>query len=67
MRNRIRELREESGLTQEELAKRLQVTRQTVHAIENDKYNPTLGLAFKLSRLFNRSIEEIFIYTGEEK
>jgi len=66
MRNRIRELREAAGLTQEELAKRLKVTRQTVHAIENDKYNPTLALAFKMARLFQQPIEELFIYTEEE-
>lgn len=67
MWNRIRELREVAGLTQDELAKRLKVTRQTIHAIENDKYNPSLALAFKLARLFNRPIEEVFIYTEEEK
>ena len=67
MRNRIRELREAAGLTQEELANRLRVTRQTIHAIENDKYNPTLALAFKLARLFEQPIETIFIYTEEER
>jgi len=67
MRNRIRELRESRGLTQEELANRLKVTRQTVNAIENDKYNPTLALAFKLARLFQQPIERIFVYEEEER
>ena len=60
MRNCIRELREAQGWTQQDLAARVQVTRQTVLAIENDKYNPTLALAFKLASVFGRSIEELF-------
>lgn len=60
MKNNIRSLREARGLTQEDLAKQVGVTRQTIIAIENDKYNPTLALAFKLARLFERPIEEIF-------
>lgn len=60
MKNNIRTLRESRGLTQEDLAKQVGVTRQTIIAIENDKYNPTLSLAFKLARLFGRPIEEIF-------
>ena len=66
MKNRIRALREEMGLTQEDVAQRLKVTRQTINAIENDKYNPTLALAFKLARLFGRPIEEIFDATEED-
>lgn len=66
MKNRIRALREEMGLTQEDVAQRLKVTRQTINAIENDKYNPTLTLAFKLARLFGRPIEEIFDATEED-
>lgn len=62
MKNRLRELREERGLTQEELAKALGVTRQTIIAIEKGKYDPSLRLAFRIARFFNRSIEEIFIY-----
>ena len=62
MHNNIQALREAIGLTQEELARRLGVTRQTINAIENDKYNPTLQLAFKLSRLFNCPIEQVFNY-----
>ncbi|NSK21196.1 helix-turn-helix transcriptional regulator [Dorea formicigenerans] len=60
MRNRIKELRKQSGLRQEDMAKLLSVTRQTIIAIENDKYNPTLELAMKIAKLLNCSVEEIF-------
>ncbi|NJE76258.1 helix-turn-helix transcriptional regulator [Thermococcus sp. ES12] len=62
MKNRLRELREELGITQEELARALGVTRQTIIAIEKGKYDPSLKLAFKIARFFNTTIEEIFIY-----
>lgn len=65
MRNNIQKLREAMGLTQDELARRLGVTRQTINAIENDKYNPTLQLAFKLARLFNCPVEHVFDYDAE--
>nr|WP_206204045.1 helix-turn-helix transcriptional regulator [Thermococcus sp. ES12] len=58
----MRELREELGITQEELARALGVTRQTIIAIEKGKYDPSLKLAFKIARFFNTTIEEIFIY-----
>jgi putative transcriptional regulator len=60
VKNNIRSLREALGLTQEDMARQVGVTRQTIIAIESDKYNPTLKLAFKLARLFGRPIEEIF-------
>lgn len=60
MKNRLRLLRAEHKLTQAELAERLGVSRQTVHAIEVEKYDPSLPLAFKIARLFERRIEEIF-------
>lgn len=60
MKNRIRELRKAMGLRQEDIANELGVTRQTINAIENDKYNPTLELAMKLARLLNVSVENIF-------
>ena len=47
-------------MTQEELARRAEVSRQTIIAVESGKYTPSLGLAFKLAKIFNRSIEEIF-------
>jgi putative transcriptional regulator len=59
--NRLRELREEQGWSQVDLARELQVSRQTVHALETGKYDPSLPLAFKIARLFERSIEDVFI------
>ena len=60
MENRIRELRKAAGLLQEDLARLLGVTRHTIHAIENNKYDPTLGLAMRLARLLGAPVEEIF-------
>ncbi len=60
MTNRLRVLRAERGWTQADLALALEVSRQTVNAIETGKYDPSLPLAFKLARLFGRPIEEIF-------
>ena len=60
MNNRMRELREAQGWSQGELADRLEVSRQTVNALETGKYDPSLPLAFKLARLFEMPIEEIF-------
>ncbi|NLI69666.1 MAG: helix-turn-helix transcriptional regulator [Firmicutes bacterium] len=60
MQNKIRKLRKELGLRQEDLARKTGVTRQTINAIENDKYNPTLVLAMKLARLLDTSVEELF-------
>jgi len=62
MRNYLREFREERGLTQEEIAKALGVTRQTIIAIEKGKYDPSLKLAFKIARFFGVKIEDIFVY-----
>ncbi|WP_297711147.1 helix-turn-helix transcriptional regulator [Dysosmobacter sp.] len=60
MENSIRSLRKAAGLTQEDLAQALGVTRQTINAIENDKYDPTLGLAMRLARFLNTPVEDIF-------
>ena len=60
--NTIRALRESSGLTQAELAGRIGVTRQTLIAIEQGKYSPTLELAFQISRVFERSLDDVFQY-----
>jgi len=62
VKNRLRELREAKGLTQEELAKALGVTRQTIIAIEKGKYDPSLRLAFKIAKFFKVKIEDVFIY-----
>lgn len=60
MKNIIKILRAEKDLTQADLAKEVSVSRQTINAIEKGKFDPSLPLAFKLSHLFKRSIEEIF-------
>lgn len=60
MNNRVRELRGEHAWSQADLADRLDVSRQTVNAIETGKYDPSLPLAFKIARLFGLSIESIF-------
>ncbi|MBP2144009.1 putative transcriptional regulator [Methanococcus voltae] len=62
MDNKIKVFRAMNDLTQDELAKKIGVTRQTISAIEKGKYDPSLIIAFKLSKLFNVSIEEIFTY-----
>ena len=61
MKNRIRELRKKLGVRQEDIANTLGVTRQTINAIENEKYNPTLELAMKLGKLLKTPVDELFI------
>ena len=61
MNNRLRELRERKGWSQGELAEQLEVSRQTVNALETGKYDPSLPLAFRIARLFGKSIETIFL------
>jgi len=61
MKNRLRELRSLKGWSQGELADKLKVSRQTINAIETEKYDPSLPLAFKVARLFREPIERIFI------
>jgi len=60
MKNNIKQLRKNAGLRQEDMAIQLGVTRQTIIAIENDKYNPTLELAMKIARFLGVPVEEIF-------
>lgn len=60
MKNRLKVLRAEKDWTQADLAERLEVSRQTVNAIEKGKFDPSLPLAFKAARLFNLTIEDIF-------
>ncbi len=60
MKNRLRESRARHNLTQDDLAKKVGVTRQTIIAIESERYNPSLDLAFKLAKVFNTKIEELF-------
>lgn len=66
MKNRLRELRNERNITQEQLSQRVGVSRQSIVAIETERYDPSLQLAFKLAREFNCSIEDIFLYEEEE-
>lgn len=65
LKNRLEEIRKERGITQEELAKILEVSRQTVGSLENGRYNPSIILAFKIARYFEMAIEDIFIYEEE--
>ncbi len=65
MKNRLEELRKARGITQEELAGVLEVSRQTISSIENGRYNPSIILAFKIARYFGVNIEEIFLYEEE--
>ena len=60
MENRIRELRKAAGLRQEDLARELGVTRQTINAIENNKYDPTLALAFRLAQVLGSTVDLLF-------
>lgn len=65
MRNLVKQLRKQIGLRQEDLAKELGVSRQTIIAIENDKYNPTLELAMKIAKLLKLHVDEIFFLDDE--
>lgn len=67
MKNRLRVLRAERDWTQSDLAARLRVSRQTIHAIESGKYDPSLPLAFRMARLFRSPIEEIFEFEERER
>ena len=67
MKNRLEELRKNRGIKQEELASVLEVSRQTIGALENGRYNPSILLAFKIANFFGMSIEEIFIYEEDAK
>jgi len=60
LKNEIRELRTARGLSQQELAEEMDVSRQTINSIETDRYTPSLPLALSLARFFGRSVEEVF-------
>ena len=62
LKNKIKVLRKKLGITQEQLARECGVVRQTINCIENDKYDPTLELAFKLSKILKVKVDELFIY-----
>lgn len=61
MKNQIKQLRKSANLSQEELAKLCKVSRQTINAIENDKYDPTLQLAFDIASVLGTTVDELFI------
>jgi putative transcriptional regulator len=65
MENRLEEIRKTRGITQEQIAADLKVSRQTIGSLENGRYNPSILLAFKIARYFDMQIEEIFIYREE--
>ena len=65
MKNKLEQIRKDRGITQEELANTLEVSRQTVNSLENGRYNPSIVLAFKIAKFFCLQIEEIFIYEEE--
>lgn len=66
MKNRLEEIRKAQGVTQEELAASLEVSRQTIGSLENGRYNPSILLAFKIAHYFQMTIEDIFIYEEEK-
>lgn len=65
MKNKLKFLRESNNLSQEEIGRMLNVSRQTIISIEKGKFNPSLQLAFKISKIFNFSIEDIFDLEGD--
>ena len=67
MKNRIEEIRKMRGIRQEELAKMLGVSRQTVSSLETGRYNPSIFLAHNIARFFGMTIEEVFLFDGEEE
>ena len=66
MKNRIEEIRKEKGIRQEDFAKSMGVSRQTISSLENGRYNPSIMLAHKIAEYFGLSIEEVFIFEDGE-
>ena len=66
MKNRIEEIRKERGIRQEECAKSMGVSRQTISSLENGRYNPSIMLAYKIAKYFQLTIEEVFVFEDEE-
>ncbi len=65
MKNRIEEIRKERKIRQEEFARAMGVSRQTISSLENGRYNPSITLAYKIAKYFDKSIEEVFIFEEE--
>ncbi len=67
MKNRIRELRERFGITQEELGEKVGTSRQAINAIETEKYEPSIWLAYDISQVFQCTVEEVFLFGESER
>ena len=67
MKNKIEEIRKEHGIRQEEFARSMGVSRQTISSLENGRYNPSIELAYKIAKYFGMKIEEVFIFEEDEK
>jgi putative transcriptional regulator len=65
LKNKIKDLREQYGFTQQYLADKVNVSRQTIISLENGKYNPSIFLAYKIAKVFNMTIEDIFVFEEE--
>lgn len=66
MKNRIEDIRKERGIRQEDFAKAMGVSRQTISSLENGRYNPSILLAYKIAKYFEMSIEEVFLFEEED-
>ncbi|MBR5316078.1 MAG: helix-turn-helix transcriptional regulator [Firmicutes bacterium] len=66
MNNRIEEIRKERGIRQEDFAKSMGVSRQTISSLENGRYNPSITLAYKIAKFFGMTIEDVFIFEEED-
>jgi len=66
MKNKIENIRKEQGILQDEMAKALGVSRQTISSLENGRYNPSIMLAYKIAKYFGMTIEDIFVFEEEE-
>ena len=66
MKNKIEEIRKEKGIRQEEFAKAMGVSRQTISSLENGRYNPSIALAYKIAKFFDMTIEEVFLFEEED-
>ena len=65
MKNRIEQIRKELGIRQDEFAKLMGVSRQTISSLETGRYNPSIFLAYKIAKYFDRTIEDVFIFDEE--
>ncbi|MBR4108745.1 MAG: helix-turn-helix transcriptional regulator [Oscillospiraceae bacterium] len=66
MKNKIEQIRKERGILQDDMAKAMGVSRQTISSLENGRYNPSIMLAYKIAKYFKMAIEEVFVFEEEE-